>query len=162
MALPTLNLTEYLSGLNYDALDNNVDAVSHVIDFPINNADIHNREYIYHLPANDIDLIDDIRITSVRRIHVEYLIGGNVYQVHEIDVFAKVAAIYHDFVIRITFLEDIQPDDRFVISYRNTLLKNSNREKLMRCRLLTKNNIYSDGMCLRQTPNDTPVKTNKK
>ena len=157
MALTTINLTGYLSKINY-----NVDAVSHDVAFQINNADIRNQEYIYHLPSNDIDLIDDIRIASDKRIHVEYLVGGNVYQTHELDVFAKIAATYHDFVIKITFLEDIKPTDQFSIFYRNTLFKNFHREKLRHCRLITKNNIYNDGVCLRRVSNGLPDKTNKK
>jgi len=60
--------------------------------------------YEYSLEKNS-DMINNIRLESVLNLKLTYNIGGIEYTPEEIEKFLLISAPFHDFKIKITFLE---------------------------------------------------------
>jgi hypothetical protein len=106
--------------------------------------------YEYSLDRNG-DIIDNIRFESLSNLKVQlsYYIGGIEYSPEEIDKFVVVSAQYHDFKVRITFLEKPNPGDEFKILSRYYLINLQDKGLLSKNRIRTENNIYNYGMCIK-------------
>ena len=106
--------------------------------------------YEYYLDRNG-DIIDNIRFESLSNLKVQltYNIGGIEHTPEEIDKFVVISAQYHEFKVRITFLENPNPGDEFKILSRYYLINSQDRELLSKSRITTKNNIYNYGMCIK-------------
>jgi len=100
----------------------------------------------------DGDIIDNIHYESISGIssQLSYYIGGYKYMPEEIDKFVIAASMYHDFQIRVTFLEKQTCNDEFKILSRYYLVNTEDRKKLTTSIVETKNNIYCNGMCGRK------------
>ena len=108
--------------------------------------------YFYeYSPEKNGDIIDNIYIEKSLRLKIQitYYIGGIKYTPEEIDEFIFISAKNHDFKIRFTFLERPNPNDEFRIISRYYLINSQDRELLAKSRVLTKNNIYNYGMCIK-------------
>ncbi len=106
--------------------------------------------YEYSLDRNG-DIVDNIRFESCSNLNAQlsYYIGGIEYTPEEIDKFVVVSAQYHEFKVRITFLEKPNPGDEFKILSRYYLINSQDRSLLSKSRIKTKNNIYNYGMCIK-------------
>ena len=65
-------------------------------------------KYFYQFSVKrDGDIIDNIRYESISGISAQlsYYIGGDKYMPEEVDKFVIASSMYHDFQIRVTFLE---------------------------------------------------------
>lgn len=96
------------------------------------------------------DIIDNIHFESPNiNAQLTYYIGGIKYSPEEVNEFLIVSAPYHDFKIRVTFLEKPTFDDEFKILGRYYILDSPDRKLLAAEKVKTKNNIYNNGMCHR-------------
>lgn len=97
------------------------------------------------------DIVDNISFESLSGLNVtiSYNIGGIEYAHSEIDEFVLVAGVYHDFVIRITFLQKPAIDSEFKIVSRYYLLNSQDRKLLNQSKVLTRNFFYTNGMCIK-------------
>lgn len=95
------------------------------------------------------DIIDNITVESSTNLNVQlsYKIGGISYTSDEVKEFVFISAAYHEFNIRITFLEKPNPGDEFKILSRYYLINPQDRVLLRRNRVNTENHIYYNGMC---------------
>jgi len=98
------------------------------------------------------DIIDNICYESISGINAQlsYYIGGDKYMPEEIDKFVIVSSMYHDFQIRVTFLEKQTTNDEFKILSRYYLINPEDRKKLATSKVETENIIYSNGMTMRK------------
>jgi hypothetical protein len=98
------------------------------------------------------DIIDNICYESISGINAQlsYYIGGHKYMPEEIDKFVIASSMYHDFQIRVTFLEKQTTNDEFKICSRFYLINPEDRKKLATSKVETKNIIYSNGMTMRK------------
>jgi len=96
----------------------------------------------------DGDIIDNISFESISGIpaQLSYYIGGDKYMPEEVDKFVIASSMYHDFQIRVTFLEKQTCNDEFKILSRYYLVNTEDRKKLATSRVETENIIYSNGM----------------
>jgi hypothetical protein len=111
------------------------------------NVDENNNYYYEYSVKRTGDIIDNIRIECQNKIKVSYYIGGCQYHPDVVEQFIPVSAIYHDFTIRITFLEKPTNEIEFVIYSRIYLLGKEHRKNMARNTIITKSNIYRNGMC---------------
>jgi hypothetical protein len=97
------------------------------------------------------DIIDNIRFENISGIpaQLSYYIGGDKYMPEEVDKFVIASSMYHDFQIRVTFLEKQTCNDEFKILSRYYLVNSEDRKKLAMSKVITKNIIYGDGMTRR-------------
>jgi len=94
--------------------------------------------------------MDNIEVRPVsEKIKITYYIGGQQYEPRVVKEFIIVASPYHEFKIRITFLEKPTENFEFVVHSRNYIMDSELRKKLMVSRLITDSNIYYQGMCLK-------------
>jgi hypothetical protein len=101
----------------------------------------------------DGDIIDNICYETISGIpaQLSYYIGGYKYMPEEVDKFVIASSVYHDFQIRVTFLEKQTCNDEFKILSRYYLVVNTeDRKKLATSIVETENIIYSDGMTRRK------------
>lgn len=108
--------------------------------------------YFYQFSIKrDGDIIDNIRYESISGIpaQLSYYIGGDKYSPEEVDKFVIVSSMYHDFQIRVTFLEKQTTNDGFKILSRYYLVNTEDRKKLATSRVETENIFYSNGMTSR-------------
>jgi len=100
----------------------------------------------------DGDIIDNICYESINGINAQlsYYIGGDKYLPEEIDKFVIASSMYHDFQIRVTFLEKQTTNDEFKILSRYYLINPEDRKKLATSKVETENIIYSNGMTMRK------------
>jgi len=106
-------------------------------------------KYFYQFSVKrDGDIIDNIRYESISGIpaQLSYYIGGDKYMPKEVDKFVIASSMYHDFQIRVTFLEKQTCNDEFKILSRYYLVNTEDRKKLATSRVETENIIYSNGM----------------
>jgi hypothetical protein len=132
----TYENTRHLSLLNVSVLERDSDG-----------------KYFYQFSVKrDGDIIDNIHYESISGIpaQLSYYIGGDKYMPEEVDKFVIVSSMYHDFQIRVTFLEKQTCNDEFKILSRYYLLNNEDRKKLATNRVETENIIYSNGMTIRK------------
>ena len=109
-------------------------------------------KYFYQFSVKrDGDIIDNIRYESISGISAQlsYYIGGDKYSPEEVDKFVIASSIYHDFQIRVTFLEK-PTNDEFKILSRYYLVNTEDRKKLATSRVETENIIYGNGMTSRK------------
>lgn len=110
-------------------------------------------KYFYQFSVKrDGDIIDNIRYESISGIHAQlsYYIGGDKYMPEEVDKFVIASSMYHDFQIRVTFLEKQTCNDEFRILSRYYLINTEDRKKLATSRVETENIIYGNGMTSRK------------
>ena len=110
-------------------------------------------KYFYQFSVKrDGDIIDNIRYESISGIHAQlsYYIGGDKYMPEEVDKFVITSSMYHDFQIRVTFLEKQTCNDEFKILSRYYLINAEDRKKLATSRVETENIIYNNGMTSRK------------
>ena len=110
-------------------------------------------KYFYQFSIKrDGDIIDNIRYQSISGIpaQLSYYIGGDKYSPEEVDKFVIVSSMYHDFQIRVTFLEKQTTNDEFKILSRYYLVNTEDRKKLATSRVETENIIYGNGMTSRK------------
>jgi len=113
-------------------------------------ADENDNYFFEYTPKRDCDIMDNIEVRPVsEKIKITYYIGGQQYDPHNMKEFIIVASPYHEFKIRITFLEKPTENFEFVIHSRNYIMEPELRKKLMVSRLITDSNIYYQGMCLK-------------
>jgi len=100
----------------------------------------------------DGDIIDNISFESISGIpaQLSYYIGGDKYMPEEVDKFVIASSMYHDFQIRVTFLEKQTTNDEFKILSRYYLVNTEDRQKLAKSIVETENIIYSNGMAGRR------------
>ena len=87
-------------------------------------------------------------IQVVISFKLEELIGFKTEE--EVDKFFFMSSPYHDFQIRVTFLEKQTCNDEFKILSRYYLVNTEDRKKLATSRVETENIIYSNGMTRRK------------
>ena len=110
-------------------------------------------KYFYQFSVKrDGDIIDNIRYESISGIlaQLSYYVGGDKYMPEEVDKFVIASSMYHDFQIRVTFLEKQTCNDEFKILSRYYLINTEDRKKLATSRVKTENIIYSNGMTSRK------------
>lgn len=110
-------------------------------------------KYFYQFSIKrDGDIIDNIRYQSISGIpaQLSYYIGGDKYMPEEVDKFVITSSMYHDFQIRVTFLEKQTTNDEFKILSRYYLVNTEDRKKLATSRVETENIIYDNGMTSRK------------
>lgn len=110
-------------------------------------------KYFYQFSIKrDGDIIDNIRYQSISGIpaQLSYYIGGYKYMPEEVDKFVIASSMYHDFQIRVTFLEKQTTNDEFKILSRYYLVNTEDRKKLATSRVETENIIYGNGMTSRK------------
>jgi hypothetical protein len=130
----TYENTRHFSLLNFSVLERDTDG-----------------NYFYQFSIKrDGDIIDNIRYESISGIpaQLSYYIGCDKYSPEEVDKFVIVSSIYHDFQIRVTFLEK-PTNDEFKILSRYYLVNTEDRKKLATNRVETENIFYGDGMTSR-------------
>jgi hypothetical protein len=111
-------------------------------------ADENDNYFFEYTPKRDCDIIDNIEVRPINKnIKITYYIGGQQYDPQVVKEFIFVAAMYHEFKIRITFLEKPTENFEFVVHSRNYIMETELRKKLMVSRLTTNSNIYNQGMC---------------
>ena len=111
-------------------------------------ADENDNYFFEYTPKRDCDIIDNIEVRPINKnIKITYYIGGQQYDPQVVKEFIFVAAMYHEFKIRITFLEKPTENFEFVVHSRNYIIETELRKKLMVSRLNTDSNIYNEGMC---------------
>jgi len=111
-----------------------------------------NEQYYYEFPPERIgDIIDEIKYESSTDLDskLTYYIGGIEYQPEEFNEFVFISSPYNEFKIRITFMRKPVFDDKFKINSRYWLLDNKPRLLLGRSNVITKYNIYNNGICKR-------------
>lgn len=110
-------------------------------------------KYFYQFSVKiDGDIIDNIRYENISGIpaQLSYYIGGDKYMPEEVDKFVIASSMYHDFQIRVTFLEKQTCNDEFKILSRYYLINTEDRKNLATSRVETENIIYGDGMTRRK------------
>lgn len=125
--------------------------------FSLSNVSVLERDtdgkYFYQFSVKrDGDIIDNIHYESISGIHAQlsYYIGGDKYMPEEVDKFVIASSMYHDFQIRVTFLEKQTCNDEFKILSRYYLINTEDRKKLASSRIETENIIYGNGMTSRK------------
>jgi hypothetical protein len=110
-----------------------------------------NDNYYYEYSVDRVgDIIDNIKFKTLNKnikTKISYYIGGYLYEPDLVKEFIFCASQYHEFKIRITFLEKPTNELEFIIYSRVYLLDTEYRNKLANNTIITKTNIYRDGMC---------------
>ena len=142
-------------------IENNTDAITYnhtdkLLLFNVSVLHIDNEGnyfYDYFLEKN-CDVISGITFASSRKLTVKltYYIGGIEYKYGEIDELLIVCGMYNEFKIRITFLEKPLIDDEFSFSSKMIVLKPKCVDRLRYNTVVTKNNIYHNGICFKKLP----------
>ena len=93
--------------------------------------------------------MSDINFASSKNLDIKlsYYIGGTEYKYDEIKELLFVCAIYHEIVLKITFIEKPTADDVFTFSSKIYLLQHRPNDKLAHNWVATKSNVYFHGMC---------------
>ena len=113
-------------------------------------ADENDNYFFEYTPKRDCDIMDNIEVRPIsEKIKITYYIGGQQYEPQVVKEFIIVASPYHEFKIRITFLEKPTENFEFVIHSRNYIMDSELRKKLMVSRFITDSNIYEQGMCVK-------------
>ena len=111
-------------------------------------ADENDNYFFEYTPKRDCDIMDNIEVRPINKnIKITYYIGGQQYDPQVVKEFVFVAAMYHEFKIRITFLEKPTENFEFVVHSRKFIMEPELRKKLMVSKLTTDLNIYNQGMC---------------
>lgn len=109
-------------------------------------------QYYYEFsPERNGDIIDEIKYETNTDLDAKltYNIGGIEYLPEEFNEFLFVSALYNEFKIRIIFMRKPEIDDKFNIHSRYWLFDSEPRRFLQRSKVITKYNMYSNGVCER-------------
>ena len=109
-----------------------------------------NGYYYYEFtPERNCDMIDDITYETLTDLDAKltYNICGIDYIPEKFIEFLFVSAMFHEFKIRITFIRKPEFNDKFKINSRHWLFNNESRKLLTKSNVITKYNIYNNGMC---------------
>ena len=122
-------------------------------------ADENNNYYYEHTLTKDVDMIDNIRVEPINKnIKISYYIGGILYDPNIVKEILFFTLDYHDFKIRITFLEKPSNDFDFSIYSRAYLLDHgNNKNKITTKKIITNTNIYMSGMCMPLNENEPKI-----
>ena len=103
-------------------------------------------KYYYEISCNrEGDIIDNINVECPNgNISISYYIGGIEYKTKEFLIFL---GTYHEFKIRITFLEEPTIYTNINIHSRIYLISLKTKIKIQNQIFITDTNIYKDGMC---------------
>jgi hypothetical protein len=168
--MPTIKLDEFLSGLEIleseaqnfnDAMKcyivnaDKADIITYdsISRLSLNNIDMlkinSKGQYYYDFkPDKNCDIINNIRIESPNcQTKKSYVVSGVEYSDAKLDTFVITAAPYSEFLVRITFCEKPTADAKVNILIKCYLLSLDCRNTLMKLNIITKNNIYSNGVC---------------
>ena len=127
----------------YDKIDNFL-----LLSVGVLKSDNNNNYYYEYSFDRQGDIVDNIKVECPNgKIKKSYYIGGIKYDPNEIEEFIIVAAPYHDLQIRITFLEEPTTSTKLLIYSRIYLINNEDRIKMRKSKIITRTNIYNDGMC---------------
>lgn len=117
------------------------------------NIDDGGKCFYEYSPMRDGEISDTISVSEITKTHskveVSYYIDGVKYKPEEINDFIYISAPYTAFIIRLTFQEKPDVNAEFEISSRTILLNTEARIKLTESTVLTKNNVYENGICAR-------------
>jgi len=145
-------INDFTSGLQF-LIDSQCDAISYnqTRQFSLLNVSVleknNNGNYFYDITLDRVgDILNNFNLESKNNIKLNFIIGGKIYEMNEINELIIVASPYSDFKIRITFLEKPNIDDEFKISYRVYLLESDIRRNFMNNPIKTETNIYIDGV----------------
>jgi hypothetical protein len=111
--------------------------------------DSNNNYYYEYSTDRKGDIIDNINFDSKgAKFTISYYIGHILYDPSEVKEFIIISAPFHEFKIRITFLETPANELEFSIHSRVYILSNDYRKQLCsRSTIITNTNIYKEGMC---------------
>ena len=113
-------------------------------------ADENDNYFFEYTPKRDCDIMDNIEVSPINKnIKITYYIGGQQYDPQVVKEFVFATAMYHEFKIRITFLEKPTENFEFVVHSRKYIIESELRKKLMVSKLTTDSNIYDNGMCVK-------------
>jgi len=154
---------DYNNGLKFFIINkDNADIITYkntrhfsLLNIGVLERDADGNFYYQFSVKRDGDIIDNIFYESISGINAQlsYYIGGDKYMPEEIDKFVIVSSMYHDFQIRVTFLEKQTTNDEFKIHSRYYVVNSDDKKYLKTSRVVTKNIIYSDGMCCKNNKN---------
>jgi len=109
-------------------------------------------QYYYEFsPERNCDIIDEIKYETSSDLDAKltYYIGGIDYPPEEFNEFLFCSALFNEFTVRITFIRKPKIDDKFKINSRYWLLDSEPIQLLQKSKVITKYNIYDDGICKR-------------
>ena len=128
--------------------------INSILLFNIAVLEINNEGQCYYdfIITREGDMIDNIFIEKSPNLNIEisYHIGGIKYTPEEVKQFIFAAAQYHEFKIRITFIENPTIYDKINIISRRYLFNKQDRKYLATSMIRTKNNDYMNGMCVKR------------
>lgn len=132
---------EKLDGLTYYKID------QINLFYIILNIDNNGHYYYDHHVDRGCDIVSDFNVKSCRiNYKLTYLIGELEYQQNEFNEFIHIAAQYHDFKIRFTFMETPNYDDVMILCYKKCILQNQIWRFLCKNSIVTKNIFYNYGL----------------
>ena len=150
------NIFNYIDGLIF-FLENqdNYDIISYleIKKYMLINMDIlminNENNYYYDFLFSRIgDYISDIKFISKNdNIKLEYYIGDNKFDFDIIKDFLIVSALYHEFKLRIIFLDKLIDNYEFEIKYLNYIMDNDIRYELKKNIIKSNNFLYQNGIC---------------
>jgi len=112
-------------------------------------ADEKDNYFFEYTPKRDCDIMDNIEVSPKNEnIKITYYIGGHLYDARVVKEFIFVAAMYHEFKIRITFLEKPTENFEFVVHSKKYIIESELRNKIKLSKLTTDSIIYYNGMCV--------------
>jgi hypothetical protein len=112
--------------------------------------DYEGRLYYDFYPERECDIIDNIFCHSYKKVDVKFIIGGIFYSKEEFKEFIFVCSPYHEFRIRITFLDSLTQSDEIQIHYRGYWINDlASRRELAMKHVKTKFLTYRSGMSYR-------------
>jgi hypothetical protein len=129
----TYYFTEHISLMNCDVLK--IDNIG---------------QYYYEFsPDRNCDIIDEIKYVPFTNLDAKltYYISSIEYPPEDFNEFLFCSALYSEFKVRITFIRIPKIDDKFKINSRYWLLDSKSSQLLRRSKVITKYNIYDDGIC---------------
>ena len=109
-------------------------------------------QYYYEFsPERNCDIIDEIKYETLSDLDAKltYYIGGIEYLPEEFNEFLFCSALFNEFKVRITFIRKPKIDDKFKINSRHWLLDSEQSHLIRRSKVITKYNIYDNGICKR-------------
>jgi hypothetical protein len=107
-------------------------------------------QYYYEFsPERNCDIIDEIKYVPFTNLDAKltYYISSIEYPPEDFNEFLFCSALFNEFKVRITFIRKPNIDDKFKIISRYWLLDSESSRLLRRSKVITKYNIYDDGIC---------------
>ncbi len=113
--------------------------------------DENNNYYYDFYVARTGDILDNISFKLLNQninTKISFYIGGYQFDPNIVKEVIFCAAMYHEFKIRITFLEKPLNEIEFAINSRVYFLGDKHRKQMAKSTIITKTNIYRYGDCL--------------